>query len=171
MGDFQIQVIPDFQSMIITAVSLIILYILYKKFLYVPVNTFLQERRNYIQSEIKDAKALKEKARLLREDQEATISKAEHRAQDIIEMSRKFGEEIKESIIQEAREEAREIILKAEKEIERQKKIALDEIKTMSIDMGVLIASKIMEEEISVDKQNYLIDKFIDEVGSSEWLS
>ncbi len=41
----------------------------------------------------------------------------------------------------------------------------------MSIDMGVLIASKIMEEEISVDKQNYLIDKFIDEVGSSEWLS
>lgn len=171
MGDFQIQVIPDFQSMIITAVSLIILYILYKKFLYVPVNTFLQERRNYIQSEIKDAKALKEEARLLREDQEATISKAEHRAQDIIEMSREFGGEIKESIIQEAREEAREIILKAEKEIERQKKIALDEIKTMSIDMGVLIASKIMEEEISVDKQNYLIDKFIDEVGSSEWLS
>lgn len=171
MGDFQIQVIPDFQSMIVTAITLVILYIAYKKFLYVPVNTFLQERRNYIQSEIKDAKALKEEARLLREDQEASISKVEGQGQEIIEKSRKFGEDIKESIVQEAREEAREIILKAEKEIERQKKIALEEMKTMSVDMGILIASKIMEEEISVDKQNYLIDKFIDEVGNSKWQS
>ena len=37
--------------------------------------------------------------------------------------------------------------------------------------MGVLIASRIMEEEVNIDKQEYLIDKFIDEVGKSEWQS
>lgn len=171
MGGFQIQVIPDFQSMIVTAITLVILYIAYRKFLYVPVSLYLQERRNFIQSEIKDAKSLKEEARILRENQEAHISKAERQGQEIIEQARKYGEEMKATILQEARNEAREIILKAEREAERQKKLALEEMKIMSVDMGVLIASKIMEDELSIDKQNYLIDKFIDEVGTSEWLS
>ena len=37
--------------------------------------------------------------------------------------------------------------------------------------MAILIASKIMEENITIDNQKYLIDKFIDEVGSSKWQS
>ncbi|WFA08156.1 F0F1 ATP synthase subunit B [Tissierella sp. Yu-01] len=171
MGDYQVLVIPELKSMIITAITLVILYVVYKKFLYVPVNMYLQERRNLIQSEINDAKSLKEQAIAIKQEQEAYISEAQRQAQEIIENSRKFGEEMKENILLEAKKEAREIIVKAQKEVEKQKKDALEEIKLQSVDIAVLIASKIMEEQISVDKQNYLIDKFIDEVGTSEWLS
>jgi F-type H+-transporting ATPase subunit b len=78
---------------------------------------------------------------------------------------------MKGNILSEAREQAEEIVLKAEREAERRKKDSLEEIKNQSVDIAVMIASKIMEEQISIDKQNFLIDKFIDEVGTSEWLN
>lgn len=171
MGDYQVLVIPDFQSMVITAVTLIILYVIYKRFLYLPVSMFLQERRNMIQGEIKDAHTLKNDAIEIKQNQEALLSKARIEGQEIVENARKFGEEVKEKIILEAKEEAREIILKAEREGEKHRQQLLVEMKNQSVDMGVLIASKIMEEQINIDKQNFLIDKFIDEVGNSEWLN
>jgi F-type H+-transporting ATPase subunit b len=169
--DFNINVIPDLQSMVITAITLLILYLIYKKFLYLPVSMYLQERRNYIQSEISEAKSLKEQAIMLKQDQEAYLNNVQRQGQEIIENARKFSEEMRANIIAEAKKEAREIILKAEMDIERQKKAALEEIKIQSIDMAILIASKIMEEQINLDKQEFLIDKFINEVGTSEWLS
>lgn len=171
MFEYDVKVLPDLQSMVITAVTLLILYLIYKKFLYVPVNMYLQERRNLIQSEINDAKNLKEQAIILKQDQEAYLSDVQRQGQEIIENARKFSEEMKANIIAEAKKEAREIILKAEMDVERQKKAALEDIKLQSVDMAILIASKIMEEQINVEKQEFLIDKFIDEVGTSEWLS
>lgn len=169
MLDYEVLVLPDFQSMVITAVTLIILYIIYRRFLYIPVSMYLQERRNLIQGEINDAKGLKEDAIALKKNQEAMINSARLEGQQIVENAKKVGEEVKENIILEAKKEAKEIVLKAEKEVERQRKLALEDMKNKSIDMGVLIASKIMEEEVSIDRQEYLIDKFIDEVGKSEW--
>lgn len=169
MNEYPVLVIPDFQSVVITAITLAILYFVFKRFLYEPVSTFLQDRRNRILGEIEDADYLKAEAEEMKANQEAMISKAQIEGQKIVENARKYGEEVKENIILEAQQQAREIILKAEKETERQKQLMLQDVKSQSIDMGILIASKIMEEQINVDKQNLLIDKFIDEVGSSEW--
>ncbi len=36
-------------------------------------------------------------------------------------------------------------------------------------DMAVLIASKVIEENIDMAKQQDLINKFVDEVGTKEW--
>ena len=97
------------------------------------------------------------------------MSEARLEGQKIVENAKKVAEDVKDNIILDAKKEAREILLKAEREVERQKQLALEDMKNKSVDMGVLIASKIMEEEINIDRQNYLIDKFIDEVGNSEW--
>lgn len=169
MLDYQVLVLPDLQSVIITAITLVILYIIYRRFLYIPVSMYLQERRNLIQSEIKDAQNLKKDALAIKENQAAIMSEARLEGQKIVENAKKVAEDVKDNIILDAKKEAREILLKAEREVERQKQLALEDMKNKSVDMGVLIASKIMEEEINIDRQNYLIDKFIDEVGNSEW--
>jgi len=35
--------------------------------------------------------------------------------------------------------------------------------------MALLIASKILEENLTLDKQQQLINKFVDEVGTQKW--
>lgn len=167
--DYQVLVIPDPKSIIIVAITLAILYIIFKRFLYVPVSVFLQERRNLIQSQLKDARDLKSEAEELMKSQDDILSNARLQGKEIVETARKHGEELKDTIVLEAKKEAKVIIQKAEKEAEKQRLLLLEEMKDQSVDMGIFIASKIMEEQIDVDKQNYLIDKFIDEVGSSQW--
>lgn len=166
---FVVRALPELSSMILAWIALLILYFMLRHFLYEPVTKVLSERQEKIQSDIDGAKVLKEEAESLRDDYESRINLAKKESQEIIESARKRGEELKDNIVAEAQKEAEAIIERARREIVREREVAFQEIKSQASEMAILIASKIMEEQISVDKQNILIDKFIDEVGSSEW--
>lgn len=169
MNNIQIRVIPELQTMIVTAIVLLILYLIFKKFLYRPVARYMQNRSDLIQSEIDEAKDLKLEAKYIKENQEKIINDAHMLSKKIIEDAKKTSDEIKDNIISEAKREAKEIIKKAEKEAQKQKQEALEDMKNQSVDLAVLIAQKILEEQLKVDKLNLIIDKFIEEVGASHW--
>ncbi len=168
---FVVRALPELPSMILAWAALLVLYLMLRHFLYKPVSQFLNDRKEKIKSDIDGAKVLKEEAIALRDDYESRISLAKKESQEIIESARKRGEELKENILAEARKEAEGIVSRARKEIAREREVAFQDIKSQAGEIAILIASKIMEEEIKVDKQRNLIDKFIDEVGSSKWQS
>lgn len=168
---FVVRALPELSSMILAWVALLLLYLILRKFLYAPVSKFLSERKEKIQSDIDGAKVLKEEANALKDDYESRISLAKKESQEIIEGARKRGEELKEDIIAEARREAESIVSRARKEITREREMAFQDIKSQAGEIALLIASKVMEEEMGNDKQRKLVDKFIDEVGSSKWQS
>ena len=165
----QVRVIPELQTMIVTAVVLLIIYLIFRKFLYKPVARYMQNRSDLIQSEIDNAYDLKLEAKYIKENQEKIINDAHIQSKKIIEDAKKISDGIKDNIILEAKREAKEIIKKAEKQAQKQKLDALEDMKNQSVDLAVLIAQKILEEQLNVDKQNLLIDKFIEEVGASHW--
>ncbi|MCR2044701.1 F0F1 ATP synthase subunit B [Anaerosalibacter massiliensis] len=167
--EFVVNVIPKLSSMILQLIATVILFFILKHFLHEPVSKYMNERQNKIQNDIDDAKSLKGEALELKTQYEISINEAKAEGQEIIESARKRGEEIKEDIIKEAKVEADGIIERARKEIEREKEKALDEIKVQAGDMAILIASKVIDEELDTNLQNDLIDKFIDEVGMDKW--
>ena len=83
----------------------------------------------------------------------------------------KWVKEERSRILVEANKEAEGIVSRARKEIIRERETAMQDIKSQASELAILIASKIMEEEVKLDKQSNLIDKFIDEVGNSQWQS
>lgn len=167
--DIQVLALPELVPVIITLISVFILYLILNKYLYTPVVGFIEERKKNIQDEINQSKELKEEAIALKKDYENKMSKIEEERQDIIESSRQRGNEIKQDIVNEAREEAQEIIARGKRDIDREKDAAYKEMNKYTGEMAVLIASKIMEENIDINNQKHLINKFIDEVGSSKW--
>jgi F-type H+-transporting ATPase subunit b len=168
---FVVRALPELSSMILAWVALLLLYVILRRFLYKPVSQFLIDRKTKIQSDIDGAKVLKEEANALKDDYESRINLAKKESQEIIEGARKRGEELQEDILAEARREAENIVSRARKEITREREMAFQDIKSQAGEIALLIASKIMEEQMSIDKQGKLIDKFIDEVGSSKWQS
>ncbi|CAK7049414.1 F0F1 ATP synthase subunit B [Tissierella sp.] len=168
---FVVRALPELSSMILAWVALLLLYLMLRHFLYKPVSQYLNNRKEKIKSDIDGAKVLKEEAIALRDDYESRISLAKKESQEIIESARKRGEELKEGILAEAKKEAEGIVSRARKEIAREREVAFQDIKSQAGEIAILIASRIMEEEIKIDKQKNLIDKFIDEVGSSKWQS
>lgn len=167
--DIVVRPLPDLTSVLLTWVAVFILFLVLKKFLHKPVTKFLNDRKEKIQTDLDGAKVLKAEAESLKEDYEAKIDLARKESQEILEGARKRGDELRESIIAEAREDADDIVSNARKEINREREVALQNIKTQAAEIGVMIASKIIEEQVTLDKQNGMIDEFIDEVGSSKW--
>lgn len=169
--DIVVRPLPIGSSVVLSLVALLLLYLLLRHFLHAPVTKMLEERKEGIQKDLDGAKLLKEEAKTLKSDYESKIDLAKKESQEIIEGARKRGEEIRVGIVSEAKEDANNIVAHARREIEREKDAALQDIKTEAAEIGILIASKIMEEQVSMDKQKNLINKFIDEVGSSKWQS
>lgn len=167
--NIDIRVIPDPLSMILVLIATVILFFILNKLLYKPISKMLNERKSNIQKNIDGANALKEEAEKLKKEYELKIAEAKKEGQEIIEASRKRGDEVKENIIAEAKEEANNILEKAKREIEQEKEKALHDIKVKSGEMALLIASKIIEENLNQDKQQQLINKFVDEVGTQKW--
>lgn len=169
--DIRVLALPQLIPTILTLVSVFILYLILKKFLYTPVTNFLEARKEKIQGDINEAKALKIEAENLKSYYESKISEVKLEAQEIIDNSRQRGNEIKDNILEEARQEAQKIVDRARRDIVREREKAYEDIKKSTVEMAILIASKIMEENITLENQESLIDKFIYEVGSSKWQS
>ncbi|MDR7869480.1 MAG: F0F1 ATP synthase subunit B [Tissierellaceae bacterium] len=167
--DIQVLALPQLIPTVITLVSVFILYLILRKFLYTPVTNFLEARKAKIHNDLEKAKSLKIEAEGLKSDYESKISEVKLEGQEILENSRQRGNEIRESILEEARHEAKTIVERARKDIAREKEKAFEDIKKSSGDIAILIATKIMEENINIDNQRNLFDRFIDEVGSSKW--
>lgn len=167
--DIVVRPLPELSSVISSWVALLLIYLLLKHFLHEPVTKLLNERKEKIQEDIKSAEVLQADAETLRKDYEAKLELAKEESQKLIESGRQRGEEIRRDIVQEAEAEARRIKDRSKKDIERERAAALRDMKVQTGEMAVLIASKLLEEELTLDNQDVLIDKFIDEVGSSTW--
>ncbi|OLS01825.1 F0F1 ATP synthase subunit B [Tissierella creatinophila] len=167
--EIQVLALPELVSMIITLVSVFILYLILKKYLHKPVTQFIQKRQDDIEAEIMEAKILKQEAIDLRANYEDGIEKAKLEGQEIIEGSRVRATELEKTMLEEAKKEAAAILERARIEIAREKEKAYEDVKKSAGEMAILIATKIMEKDINLENQNTLIDKFIDEVGTSQW--
>jgi F-type H+-transporting ATPase subunit b len=154
--------------MLVVILCVLVLYLLFRKFLYKPVNNLLIARKGRVASEINGAKTLKEEAEHLRIQQEEVLEQVKIEAQETIENAKIFGERMKETIIEDAKRSAKDIMTKALSDADREKRIAMEEVKKQSVELAVLIASRILEENISLEKHNMLISNFIDEVGISQ---
>ena len=68
-------------------------------------------------------------------------------------------------MIAEVKQEAKSIIDGAGLEIEREKKIAVNQIKDEIAQIAISAASAVVEKEISKEDNERLIESFIDSVG------
>src|SRR5690606_29631751 len=109
-------------------INFLILFVVFKKFLYKPILTTLINRENKIKEGLKDA----EKAHLAKESAEAErdviIKNASQEAQTILADTKKAADELKATILEESKTEADKILASAREqaaiEMEKMKKEA-----------------------------------------------
>lgn len=167
--DIVVEVIPVFKDMLMVWATLFILFKLLEKLAYGPITKFIEDRKSKIQSDINQAKTLNAEAEKIKSEYETRMAEAKEESQKILADARARGEELKNEIVSEAKQEAEGIKSRARKDIERERAAAFESVKSETGDMALLIASRIMEQEINVENQERLVDQFINEVGNTPW--
>jgi F-type H+-transporting ATPase subunit b len=143
----------------------LILLALLRKFAFGPLMGIMKQREEHIANEIEQAEKHHQEAKKLAEEQRALMKQSRQEAQALIENARKLGEEQKEQIIAAARAEAERLKEVAKKEIEREKEQAVAALREQVASLSVLIASKVIEKELTEQDQAKLINEYIQEVG------
>ena len=129
-------------DIVITGINIFILFFVMSYFLFNPAREVLEKRRKRIAGDLETAKTSREDALA----QEADI-------------------------LAEAREEANRIVDRANREIELEKKKALEDMKTEIVSIASLMAEKAVAASMDVKIQDSLIEETLKEMGESTWQS
>ncbi len=146
-------------------VMFIVLLSLLAKFAWGPLMGIMKQREEHIANEIDAAEQSRTEAKKLLEEQRNLLKEARNEAQALIESAKKQGDVQREEIIVAARAESERLKDSAKVEIEQQKEKAVATIREQVASLSVLIASKVIEKELSAEDQEKLINEYIQEVG------
>ncbi|WP_163099526.1 F0F1 ATP synthase subunit B [Peribacillus alkalitolerans] len=152
-------------DVIFQLVIFIILLALLKKFAFGPLMGIMKERETHIAGEITAAETSRVEASKLLEEQRELLKQSRVEAGQLIENAKKQGDVQREEIISAARMEAERIKESAKREIVQEKEKAVAALREQVASLSVLIASKVIEKELSEADQEKLIDEYIKEAG------
>ncbi len=150
-------------------INTLILYLILRKFLFGPVTNFMQKRENEIKKQIEDAKIMGAEALQLKEGYQVKLLQADEEGKDIVKKHTQRAENRAFDIVKTAEAEVETMKLNAHRELERERVKAVNELKGQISELTILAASKVVEKDLNEADHKELINKFISEVGESQW--
>jgi|WetSurSiteA1Bulk_404760.scaffolds.fasta_scaffold32921_3 F-type H+-transporting ATPase subunit b len=140
-------------------------FLLLAKFAWKPLLSAVKARDEMIKGSLASAEKARKEMAKLQSDNEAILKKAREEREGILKEAR----DIRDKLIAEAKgkasEEAEKLVEKARAGIEREKAIALADIKEQVANLSIDIASKILGEKLKqTGEHQKLIDSYLKEV-------
>lgn len=156
---------------VLTGINIFILFFALSYLLFNPARVFLEKRRQKIAGDLAEAADNKKTAQELKAEYESKLKEINKEADMILAEARKKAMIKETDILDEARAEAARIIERANRQVELERKKALDDMKQEIVSIASLMAGKVVASSIDVKVQDSLIDETLKEMGESTWLS
>jgi len=147
-----------------TIVTFLVLLALLAKFAWRPLLAALDSRQETIRKSLDDAQQARQELERLNKESAEIIRTARVEAESIISQGRADGERLREEVRQKARAEADHIVKNAERQIQLETGRALQQIRREAVDLSVMIASKIIQRNISKEDNERLIEDALKQI-------
>lgn len=154
---------------LIMAINVFLIFFILSYLVFNPARKMLSGRREKVEADILAAEKDKKDADALKKEYEARIEKADEEAEDILSKARSKALKNEADIIAEAKEEAARLMERADTEIERERRKALEGMKQEIIDIAGAMATKAVGEKMDVEIQEQLLDETLKEMGEDTW--
>ena len=147
-----------------TIVTFLVLLTLLAKFAWRPLLLALDSRQALIRKALDDAQQAKQELERLNLESAQIINRARVEAEAVITQSRSDGDRLREEIRAKARTEADHIVKNAERQIQLETSRALEQIRREAVELSVMIASKIIQRNLTKEDNERLIDEALKRV-------
>ena len=156
---------PAIGTLFCTVVIFTLFFLILTKFAWKPILNMVKQREEMIKGSLASAEKARKEMVKLQSDNEAILKKAREEREGILREAR----EVRDKMIAEAKgkaaEEAEKIVEKARTGIEREKAIALADIREQVANLSVEIASKLLGEKLKqTGEQDKLIDHYLKDI-------
>ena len=160
--------IPKMAEFVPALIAFLVILAVMKKLVWPPVLEMMEKRQEKIQDDLDAAERAKLEAAEGAKSYEAKILDAHHEADAIVAKAKKEAEEVRSAVLAKAQREAADIIAKAHGAVDSERHKAMIELSSSVVDLSVEIASKIIGNNLSVEEQRKLAEKYLAEVGASD---
>lgn len=150
---------------VLAIINLLILTFFLRHFLFGKVNKVLEDRQKEVSDAFEEAQNASTRAKELESDYSSKISLAKEESAEIVKQATQKAQMRSDEIVSDAKQEAFAVMEKANSEIEREKKRAVNEIKDEISDIAFSVAEKVIGKNVDKEDNDRLIEDFIKNVG------
>jgi F-type H+-transporting ATPase subunit b len=147
-----------------TILTFLVLVALLGKFAWRPLLQALESRQESIRKSLDDAQKAKQELERLHAESAEIIRQSRVEADAIVTRSRGDAERLREEMKQKARAEADAIVKNAERQIQLETSRAVQHIRREAVDLSVMIASKLIQRNLTKEDNERLIEEALKQV-------
>ncbi len=148
-----------------TLANTVALFLVAKKYLFVPIMKMVEARQKEIDDLYADAGAAREKALAMESEYKAKLTAANDTSERLVKEAVARGQARQEEIILNAKREASAILDRASSDIALEKKKAVSEAKEEISGIAIVLAEKVIGKSLKNADHAELVDSFINELG------
>jgi len=152
-------------EVIAAVINLVIFYFFMKKFFFKKLEAVITERNNMIRKSLDQAEADKLEAAKTFEVAKIEAEKAKETGKGIIKAFKTKAETLYDEIVDEARQEGKLIVKRAEMDADRELENARKEMREEVVGLATILSKKVLGEEITEEVHERLVDEVIQKVG------
>ena len=127
-----------------------------------PLLAMVEEREKSIHHAVSSAQQANEEAQRLLAQHQELMREAGRQREEMVKRALADAEAARADIVAQAKAEADRMIQKAKDQIEREKNLAIQELRASVADLAVEAASRIVQSSLTPDAQRKLVHDFID---------
>ena len=159
---------PDPGLFIWTIVTFLVLLAILARFAWRPLLSALENRQEMIRKSLDDAEQAKQELERVQQESARIVAEARAEANSIVSNSRSDATKLGEELRQKARAESDAILQNAEKQIQQETDRALSQIRHEAVDVSLMIASKLIQRNLSKEDNEALIEDTLKQIRAPE---
>jgi F-type H+-transporting ATPase subunit b len=151
----------NFFWVIVSAINFVFFLVIVWTFAFKPVSAMLSERQAKIEQGLKDAEAARVDRANSEAERVATLAEARREANDILVRAQKVSQETRDADIAATKAELERIRVRAAAEIEAEKVRAIADVRAEVADLALRAAGKVVGETMTDERQRRLVEEFL----------
>ncbi len=132
-----------------------------------PLLAMIEEREKGVRDAVEGAQRASTEAQALLAQHQELLREGGRQREEMIKRAIADAEQLKADLSAQARNEADQILRKAREQIEREKRLAIQELRGQVADLAIEAASRIVTSSLTPDAQRKLVHEFIEKLPAA----
>jgi F-type H+-transporting ATPase subunit b len=150
-----------------TVITFLLLLAILWRFAWNPILGALDARERAIQKTIEDAERLQSEAQALLEEHAKRLAEAREERNKIIDEARQAGEHLKTEVLEKARREADQVLVRVHRQIELETEEAILTIRDQAAELAIKVAERVIERSLTGEDHRRMAREAVTELAEA----
>ena len=157
-----------FNLMLWTLITFLTAFFVLRKYAFPPMFAAVEAREKALEDAIMGAKQDREAAALLLAEQQKQLDQTRGEVQKHMADARGASEKVRAEMLEQTRKEQGDLLDRAKRDIAAERDKAIAQLRSEAVELAILGASKVIEENLDNDKNRKLVESYLGSIGTNK---